>query len=396
MQAFRASLPLTGTSFVNKVGTIGLSLLPVLLVEREVGIGQASLIMGLTKAMALVASFLGGIASDRLGMKKVLLASFGLSAVGLFGMASLKSVILLALFAMLAQLGNNLFHSPARLLLTEMVAKNQVKEAIAWLRTGNNAGQIVSYSIGSVFAALGTSLLIYFDAVTSLLAMLCGLKWLPEHKPAVVGAEQGQEGQEKAPWGTFIRCTLIVAGSSLIYEFFVSGAAAKYRIVFGPEGVRIFSLSMVINTVFCALFAVHAAKIFKNPARVLPLGICLEMLGAALALEAARVDVGFSTRALIYGGMFLNTLGEIVFASLSQVVILQALPKTHAQGSVYGFAIMVQMTGRIIGGALAIPMIAYGTRPGLVVLALGLPFLVLALLSATELKKLEPESVPAS
>ncbi|MFL5814950.1 MAG: MFS transporter [Bdellovibrionia bacterium] len=396
MKAFRASLPLTATSFVNKVGTIGLSLLPVLLVERQVAIGEASLIMGLTKAMALVAAFLGGVASDRLGMKKVLLVSFGFSAVGLFGMASVKSVLLLAAFAMLAQLGNNLFHSPARLLLTEMVEKNQVKEAIAWLRTGNNAGQIVSFSIGSVFASLGTALLIYFDAITSLLAVVCGMKWLPEHKPAVVALGVNPEEQEGAPWGTFARCTLIVAGFSLVYEFFLTGAAAKYRIAFGPEGVRIFSLSMVINTVLCALFSVHAARMFKNPARVLPLGLFLQMLGAAVALEAAGSESGFATRAMIYGGMFLTTLGEIVFGSLSQVVILQTLPKTRAQGSVYGFSMMVQMTGRIIGGTLAIPMIAYGTGSGLVVLALGVPFLGLALFSSTELRKLEPEVVRAS
>jgi hypothetical protein len=117
------------------------------------------------------------------------------------------------------------------------------------------------------------------------------------------------------------------------------------------------------------------------------------MLGATIALEAANQGVSFATRALIYAGMFFNTLGEIVFASLSQVVILQSLPKTHAQGSVYGFSVMVQMTGRIIGGALAIPMIAYGTRPGLVVLALGVPFLILSVLSAAELKRLEPEPI---
>jgi hypothetical protein len=60
---------------------------------------------------------------------------------------------------------------------------------------------------------------------------------------------------------------------------------------------------------------------------------------------------------------------------------------------VYGFAMMVQMSGRIIGGALAIPLIAYGSQPGFSVLALGLPFLILAMLSATELKRLEPEAV---
>jgi hypothetical protein len=302
-------------------------------------------------------------------------------------------VLLLAIFAMLAQLGNNLFHSPARLLLTEMVAKNQVKEAIAWLRTGNNAGQIVSFSIGSVFASLGTALLIYFDAMTSLLAVICGMKWLPEHKPAAVAQGQTQEGQEGALWGTFARCTLIVAGFSLIYEFFLTGAAAKYRIVFGPEGVRIFSLSMVINTVFCALLSVHAARMFKNPARVLPLGMLMQMLGAAIALEAANGGAGVATRSMIYGGMFLTTLGEIVFGSLSQVAILQALPKTRAQGSVYGFSMMVQMIGRIIGGTLAIPMIAYGTGSGLVVLALGVPFLGLALFSSAELRSLEPEAI---
>ena len=66
MSTFRRSLPLITTSFINKTGTIGLSLVPMILVERHLSAGQSSLVMTLIKASTLGGTLLGGLSSDRL------------------------------------------------------------------------------------------------------------------------------------------------------------------------------------------------------------------------------------------------------------------------------------------------------------------------------------------
>ncbi|MFN7135857.1 MAG: MFS transporter, partial [Myxococcales bacterium] len=143
---FRQSLPVLLTTFVNKVGAVGLSLLPMLLVERALPSETSSLVMGLVKAAVLLGSFAGGWVADRAGLRVALVSSFAIAGTGLALLPLASDWVVLAALAMLAQLGNAMFHSPARLLVTSAVAPEHQREAIGWLRGAVNGGQIVSFS----------------------------------------------------------------------------------------------------------------------------------------------------------------------------------------------------------------------------------------------------------
>ena len=81
-------------------------------------------------------------------------------------------------------------------------------------------------------------------------------------------------------------------------------------------------------------------------------------------------------------------MGEIIFASLSQYVLIQILPESNSQGSVYGIAMMVQVSGRIMGGVLAFPLVVYNDHaPGIFLWAV-LPFLFVIFLARRGLREI--------
>ena len=370
---------MTATSFANKIGAIGINLLPMLLVERQIGIAQSSLVLGATKSMGLVATLLGGMASDRVPTKTLVVVSFVLSAIGMIGLGASDSVWWIASSAMLAQLGTSLFQAPARLMLTELTPGHGLQEGIAWLRTANNLGQVVSYGIGALFSSWGLAVLMFYDATTSLLAAVLGGRWIPRSKkPHRSGTERVPSRSPEIPraqirpTSAFWLTSAMLFGSSMIYELFLSGAAGQYRAIYGEQGVRIFSQGMVINTILCSLFAVVAARYFERPSRLLPIGLALQAVGGAVA----TVPVPRGTT-LFYVGMFLLTAGEILFASVSQATLMRLLPEGTKTGTYYGLAMTIQVTGRIIGSAVAFPLVVHGPRPDLAFLGLVLPFVVL-------------------
>ena len=50
-----------------------------------------------------------------------------------------------------------------------------------------------------------------------------------------------------------------------MYDLFLIGAAAKFRILFADQGLAIFSRVMVINTLLCSLLSVVAARTLRRP-----------------------------------------------------------------------------------------------------------------------------------
>src|SRR4051812_41200248 len=93
---FKRTLPVTLTSFVNKAGTIGLSIIPVVLVERKISVDQSAWIMGSIQAASLVGVLGGGWLSDVLGLRGTLLLSFLISGLGLAAVPFTSTALALA------------------------------------------------------------------------------------------------------------------------------------------------------------------------------------------------------------------------------------------------------------------------------------------------------------
>lgn len=388
MSAFQKSFPLISTSFINRCGNIGLSLVPMLLVEKKFTIAQSSLVMGSVKSLIVLGAFLGGFLSDRLGGKFTLLLSFMLSAIGMGFLPFSFGVISLTIFAALAQLGSSLFKGPSRLLLTELVDPPQQKESVAWLRMANNGAQILSFGIGAIFARAGFMPLMLFDAITSFLAAIFGWKKLPYLKPKPsVNVEEHREGN-KFSWQLLLGMTLTTASYTFLYQIFLVGVAALLKLKFSSHGLELYSLSMVMNTFLCALLAIKAARMFSNPRFALPFGMILLTIGCSLTTMVE------TSKYFLFLGMLIITVGEIIFSSLGPFMLIQVSSSgSKNRGSIYGMSLVIQEFGAILGAALGFPIVLGSSHPMMIVLGLGIGMVVISLWTARKYTRVFQEGL---
>ena len=350
--------PLIVTSFINKSGTIGLYLLPMLLIEKNLSIAESSLILGAVKASLFLGHITGGMSSDRLGLRFTVNSSFLISAIGLAALPFADAAWLILLFGVLAQAGTAMFTSASRILLSELVEKTSFQSALAWLRGTNNLAQVISSFVAYMFSSMGLKFLFLFDATTSFIALLFGAKWMPDSKK-----HKEQSSQPKLLtilkdpnfWKHQQTKRYFLIISMLFFFFFIydlsfMGVSAKCKIIWGEKGVQYFTYFNLINAVLCGLLAIPSAKLFQDVKKAFPLGFLLATAGGALALNTEN-----SLIQILIGG-FLFSLGEIVFASLSQFVMIEETPP-YAKGTFYGFSLVLQSAGRVLGSALMFPMV---------------------------------------
>jgi MFS family permease len=373
MTAFRSGFPITLTSFVNRTGSIGLSLLPMILIDLHTDSARAALVMGTVKAALVVGSLLGGWASDRFDVRLVYLVSFGLPAIGLGVMPLTHYVWVIAFGAILAQLGNTFYNPTARLLILRLIKASEQQEALGWLRTGNNAGLVVSSLIGMCLASLGTGVLILFDSFTSFVALLLGRKLIPQidvdkHEPATPS-----DSSPSSEWRLFLSLCSLLCIFGFIYELFMVGISAKLRIIFGAEGLRIFSAILAANTILCTLLSVPASKYIRRADIALPAGLILLLTGAAIGLYHPERLL------FVFIGLLLLTVGEIVFNSLSLFLLMKFTPQGRRQGTLFGSASTLISIARMVAASLAFPLVVYGQNPALVFLIGIIPLLLLLL-----------------
>lgn len=394
---FRESLPVTLTSFVNKCGNIGLSLLPMLLIDRQLTIQDAATVMGTVKSAQLFGILLSGWLSDRMGARFVVLMSFSLSALGLTALTCVQGLFLLTLCAALAQLGTSMYTAPARLLIMSSIPDHLQRVGLGWLRTANNCGMILSYSIAALASSFGLVSLFIFDAITSLLAVITGARILPREQIKRIVQTPPLNSLDHTEH-SFLNYGILTTGIALysfIYEFFMTGAAAQFRFMFGADGLKVFSTVMVINTVICTALAVIAAQYFANPRRVLAFGFALTALGQIMMFEWT------STRLAIFLAAGIVSLGEVVFTSLSQYALLRATPPGKNQGTTYSVSNLMSALGRILGATIAIPAVAqWHTAGHITTVAAVLGILSLAwyfkrTFSRVEISPTEPKAVAA-
>ncbi len=351
--AFTQSRPVLITSLVNKTGSIGVSLLPMILVEGHYSTAQSSLAMSLVKGSIIVATLLAGAAADAVGLRPTVLVSFLAAALGLAFLPLHLGYAALLVSGIVAQSGITAINATMRLILTKSVERQHHKEALGWMRFVNNLGQIASYGLAAVTAALGARVMIWFDAATSLAAFGIGRKILPEASaaPAQQAQAQGHAPGRGSSWWPFIGCTLILTGWNFMYEFFMSGVAGRLKLIYPEEGLRIFSGMMVVNTVICAALAVVASRFFSRVVPSLALGVTLTAGGVLLGVHSSH------SIPLLFCGILSLTLGEVVYGALAQFLLIRSVPSFKRENTLYSTAILVSSSGKMIAAGLAFPLI---------------------------------------
>lgn len=374
--AFRQSRPVLLTAFTNKVGSIGLSLIAILLVNRGVTTGQGAFVLTALKTVMLAGTLAGGALSDRIDSRTLVLAALLLSASGLGFLPFQSSLWLILLFGVLAQFAEALMNVVQRIQLMDQVDHEHQKEALGWMRMVNNFAQIFSYSIAALGSGLGVTPLMLFDSSTSLAAFFLGRAVLPRAAAAKGRGLSGTPGAAAAAKSAFFRCALVLMGWSFFYELFLAGGAGRLEVLHPGQGLHRFSTMMILNTVLCAAFAVQATRLFREAWRAMTGGMLLTAAGVLVAVW------GMSSQLWVFGGMLLITLGEMMIGAVAQYTLMRLTPGDRNAGFYYSLGITLMQCGRIAGASLAFPLLIHAeslARFTLAILAvLGLQLAVLA------------------
>jgi hypothetical protein len=352
--AFRQSRPVLLTTFTNKVGSIGLSLIAILLVKRGVSTGEGSLVLGALKATMLAGTLAGGVLTDRFSSRTLVLAALLLSAAGLGFLPFQTSVWLILVCGVMAQFAEALMNVVQRLLLMDQVDFVHQKESLGWLRMVNNFAQVFSFSVAALGSGLGVAPLMLFDSATSLTAFGIGRAILPRTQSGTRGRSLGGgHSGGSAPRGAFFRCALVMMGWSFFYELFLEGGAGRLEILHPGQGLHRFSTMMILNTVLCAAFAVQATRLFKESWRALTAGMTLTAAGVLFA------GWGLQSQARVFGGMLFMTSGELMIGAVAQYTLMRLTPGDANSGFYYSLGISLMQCGRLIGASLAFPLLIH-------------------------------------
>lgn len=348
----------------------------MILVELKAPISSASLVMGAIKSALLLGHFAGGWVSGKISGRVSLLTAFLISAVGYGAMAFPLGLLWLGVFAVMAQFGSAVFLSSTRILLVELVPPKFHQEAIGWLRSGNNFGNVVCFSLGAISSSLGFSFLLLVNSFTSLLAFLVGWKWLPKMSPEFqrshsrdLSTKDSAQKVQRVGVLFFVQ-TLILCSYNFLYEIFIISTSAKLKLVYPEGGLRYFSIFMVANTVLCAVLAVPAAKKIKSPIFVKPLAFLLLMVGGILSLQ------GSANLPMVFLGFLMVTFSEILFGALAQYLLIEITHFMPSPGSSYGLAMSLQAGFRILSGLIAFPLVVHGNFTVLLFTATLIPVFI--------------------
>lgn len=367
--ALRYGWPLYLVTFVNKVASIALSLLPALLVARETDTATASLALGLVRAGTIAGTLLSGPIADRWGLKPTLLLSLLLSGLGVAAMAAQGALWPLVIGALVAQIGMGMTPMALRLLLVARVPAEHQRQSLGWQRSVTNGALVVSFSLGALLGGEHVGTLLLLDAAGSLLAALL--------TQALLGGGSAEQ-KTLAPsgahlWLPFARITAILGAWRMSYEIYLSASAAMLQRAWGDDGISLYSQIMVMNTVLCALFGVLSARWIDDPRWSVPLGLLLLLVGSAIGVS----DVG--SLLLVAAGMGAVTLGELLFTATSQFVWMALLPDGPRRSTVFAMATTATYAMRSLGGVLTWPLVVDAERPSLGMALLCLPGLLLCL-----------------
>jgi MFS family permease len=352
--SFQQSRPVLLTTFTNKVGSIGLSLISILLVKRGVSTGEGSLVLTTLKMTLLAGTLVGGALTDRFRSRTLVLTALLLSAFGLGLLPFPRSIWLILGLAVVAQFAEALMNVVQRLLLMDQVDFAHQREALGWLRMVNNFAQIFSFSVAALGAKLGVTPLMLFDSGTSLGAFFLGRRLLPTVNRRASGEGLSGAAKSNAPSpSAFYRCAVVLMGWSFMYELFLEGGAGRLEVLHPGEGLRRFSMMMIFNTVLCSAFAIKATRVFRHSWNAICGGVTLTAAGVMVAAW------GMQSQGWVFGGNFLITLGELMVGAVSQYTLMRLTPGDRNSGFYYSTGLTLMQSGRILGAAAAFPLLIH-------------------------------------
>jgi MFS family permease len=267
---------------------------------------------------------LSGELCDRFGRKIMINAglflqmiSFALLGYAIMSNTGFEGFLLLM---MLKEISGGLYRSIPQVMIADIVEPGQRNGAFGLLRIGNNLGFALGPIFGGLLASYSYSLMFMLTAVTSGAYMLISIKMLHDTRPAVDQVESKAHHANILKDSPFLFYCIVVMLGSLVYSQLFT-TYGTYSGSFVNLSASLVGILFSLNGFMVVFFQYPIARFlerFKLTTSLI-LGSMFYAVGFAL--------VGFCTTFwMLFGAMFVITMGELVVTPSSQTMVAQMAP----------------------------------------------------------------------
>jgi predicted MFS family arabinose efflux permease len=302
--------------------------------------GRVGLLFLLTAPTAAVANYLSGRLSDRVGRKRLIVASFALSSINLLTLAAIGkgTVLPFALIVLQGVIGAPAY-SLDRVVATDLVVDRTRREsAFATLRVATNLGVFSGPPLAAllIFAGGWRSFLAGL-AVLGVLGVLAASTLLP-----TTARPTEREPNTAVSLVTVLRdrpFALLLLSTLLAFTDYCGFEAVLPVIAVTTYGLSpsTWGLLVVISPLLVVLLQLRVTRISARIPTAERLGLATLLMGLPFLALCASADV-----VVIAGVIVVFIVGEMVWMPTSQAVAAQLAPPA-ARGSYFGA--LAAMTG---------------------------------------------------
>jgi len=303
---------------VNHSGTMVLPFLTLYL-SRELGIAHASAttVVSVYGAGILAASLAGGVLTDRLGARRIMVLSMLGAGVLMVLLALARSYGAVVGMTFALSLATGLFRPPVMTAAATLVPPEAQPRAMALIRWAINMGMTIGPAVGGFLAAWSYTALFIVDAATSGAAALVLLLFYTESRSGAAGTtpetSQPTPADGRPPWRNppFLVFGLVLFGVGLIAYQHLATLPLFVRITCGlPESF--FGLMFALNTSLVILFELPVIPWLQRRRRTSVMAAGALLFGLGYGLYA--LSTGW---AALLGATVVWTAGEIVLLPLA-------------------------------------------------------------------------------
>ncbi len=340
------------------ISTAGVSMIwPFLMIyvsERlSLPMTTVAVLLSVNAATSLIASFIAGPISDRIGRKRIMV--LGLAALGITYLAMIPAKTYLAFFILMALRGlvNPLFRIGTDAVVADIIPNEQRADAYALTRLSKNVGIAIGPALGG-FVASNSYQVAFIGAAVGLMAFaLLTFFFLQETLPTEIRgtASKSANGgfQYIAKDHAFLNFvgafTLTQISSSMIWVLL--GVYTKDNFQVLEKQFGFIPMTNALMVVVLQVFITRATK-RQSPLQMMALGAFIYGLGVS--------SVAFGNQFLdFWGSMVLLTLGELVLVPTATTFTADLAPVDMRGRYMSVFALtwgVASGIGPVVGGVL--------------------------------------------
>ncbi|MCU0504355.1 MAG: MFS transporter [Chloroflexi bacterium] len=355
---------------------------------------EAGLVTALYSVCSIVSGAAGGWLADRVGRRRVMIVSVGLSGIVIALMGRAGDLGQIAALTMVLGLVDPAFVPAARAAVADVVPEDRRPRAYGLLSVANAVGWIAGPAIGAGLASLGYDVLFLISGILVGAFAIIAWAWLPEtlgratpasgapavddqgavmevpvvvglEPPLVPGAERDAGAREPGPRATatdgsrlarlrarafaaFLAIALVAQGCIFLWVSVLPiHAATDLGMTTGMWGI-LFSL----NGILIVLFQLRISTAVERRPKAFVMAGGLLLYAAAMGIVAVAQDPAWAVAALA-AAVTIITCGEMLFYPMEAAFVSDVSPvdrRGRYQGFLLGAAGVGTALGPPIGG----------------------------------------------